>query len=219
MLKISKYNKSLLNSLNLTIHDYKEYSEVYSSIIIELIPSKNKFGVFINIDEYDSEYYHMYFNEDKKEVKRNFVVESDKSPKIKIIIDYQAKNLKELFFDCDCIESIYFNKFSRNNITDMSSVFKNCTSLKEINFLNINTTNVTNMSQMFYECKSLEKIDLSKFNTDNVIDMSKMFYLCSSLKELNVSNFNTNNVNNNKDMLFNCSDELKEKVKAQIKKI
>ena len=215
MLKITKYNKSLLKSLNITINDYKEYSETYSSIVIELIPAKSKFGAFINIDKYESEYYHMYFNDDKKEIKRNFILESDKTPKIRIIIDYQAKSLIELFCDCDCIETICFKQYSRNNITDMSSMFKNCTSLKEIDFLNINTTNVKYMSQMFYECKLLEKIDLSKFNLNKVIDMNEMFYGCSSLKDLNIPNFNANNVKNFQ-MFFDCPNELIEKINKNL---
>ena len=47
--------------------------------------------------------------------------------------------------------------------------------------------------------------------------MSYMFSFCSSLKELNLSNFNTNNVTNMRYMFYECSDELKNKIKEQIK--
>ena len=30
---------------------------------------------------------------------------------IKIIIDYQVKSFEKLFYNCDCIESIYFKNF------------------------------------------------------------------------------------------------------------
>ena len=66
--------------------------------------------------------------------------------KIKIIIDYQVKSFKELFYKCECIESINFKKFYRNNINNMNHMFFGCILLKELNFNNFNTNNVTNMS-------------------------------------------------------------------------
>ena len=47
-LEIVKYNKRIQNRLNLSIKDYKEYLETYSSIEIEIIPAKGKYGEFIN---------------------------------------------------------------------------------------------------------------------------------------------------------------------------
>ena len=86
---------------------------------------------------------------------------------IKIIIDFQVISFKNLFNNCECIESIHFKKFYRNNIN--------------------------NMSGMFWECSSLKELNLNTFNTDNVINMDRMFYYCSSLKELKLINFNTMN--------------------------
>ena len=40
----------------------KEYSEIYSSIEIELIPIKNKKGKFININEDEKDYFHIILN-------------------------------------------------------------------------------------------------------------------------------------------------------------
>ena len=40
-----------------------------------------------------------------------YIDEEDKVTKIKIIIDYQVKSFKELFYDCKCIESINFKNF------------------------------------------------------------------------------------------------------------
>ena len=61
-LQIVKYNKRIQNRLSLDVKDYKEYCEIE----IEIIPSKGKYGEFINIDEKDKLYYHIYFNEIKK---------------------------------------------------------------------------------------------------------------------------------------------------------
>ena len=44
-----------------------------------------------------------------------------KVSKINIIIDYQVTSFNDLFYNCKCIEPIYFKKFYRNNIIDMSS--------------------------------------------------------------------------------------------------
>ena len=61
---------------------------------------------------------------------------------IKIIIDYQIKSYKELIYNCIYISSIFFKKFYRINITDMSGMFEGCSSLKELNLSNFNTYNV-----------------------------------------------------------------------------
>ena len=109
-LEIVKYNKKVQNRLNLGVKDYKEYSEIE----IEIIPKKGKYGRFININENDKLYYHIYFNEEIKN--KYYIDEKDKVTKIKIIIDYQVKSFYELFYWCECIESINFKKFYRNNV-------------------------------------------------------------------------------------------------------
>ena len=48
-LKIVQCNKKVQNRLNLSIKDYKEYSETFTSIEIEIIPTKDKYGKFIKI--------------------------------------------------------------------------------------------------------------------------------------------------------------------------
>jgi len=200
--EIIKYNKNLQNKLNINIDEYKKYS----TIGIELIPSKNKYGKFININNNEEEkYFHIYFNNSKKEIGRNYILQNEKINKIKIIIDFQVKSFYKLFSYCDCIESISFINFYRKNINNMSFMFYECKSLKKINFSIYNTINVENMSCMFYECSLLKELDLSNFNTDNVTDMSNMFYQCNKLEKLDMTNFNTENVKNMKEMFFGCS--------------
>ena len=97
-LEIIKYNKNIQKRINIDINNYKEYSEKYSSIEIEIIPMKNKYGQFINIKGEDKEYYHIYFNDNKKkEIKRTSLNKKDKVSKINIIIDMiiKKKKLKE----------------------------------------------------------------------------------------------------------------------------
>ena len=151
-LNIIKYNKNIRKRINISIKDYKEYSEIYSSIEIELKPVDNKYGKFINMNEGDEKYYHIYFNDNKEEIKRNYLNENDNVEKLKIIIDYQIKSFIGLFKECKCIEYISFKKFYRINITNMWNMFFGCSSLKELNLSNFNTNNETYMAGMFFGC-------------------------------------------------------------------
>ena len=205
-LRIIKYNINMQKRLNININDYKDFSGNFSSIKLEIIPIQNKYGDFINInEEEDKKYFHIYFNNNKKEIKKTELNKKDKVSKINIIIDYQIKSFKKLFYYCKCIESINFKQFNRNNITDMSGMFYGCSSLKVLNLSKFNINNVTNMSRMFFECSSLKELNLSNLNTNNVTNMSGMFGGCSSFKELKLSNFNTNNVTNMSGMFGGCS--------------
>ena len=243
-LQLVKYNKHMQKRIDININNYKEYSEIYSSIEIEIIPIKDKYGNFIKIKEEDKKYYHIYFNNNKEEeIKRTNLNEDDKVSKINIIINYQIKSFKELFQYCQCIEAINFTKFYRTNITDMSFMFNGCsakeinltnfntnnatdlswmfgsTLLKEINLTNFNTNNVTDMSYMFNGCSALKELNLANFQTDKVTKMKWMFNYCSSLTELNLTNFEINEANDMRWMFNGCSDELKLKIKNQNKNI
>ena len=187
--------------INISIKDYKEYSEIYSSIEIEIKTVKNKHEKFINIDKENEIYYHIYFN-NNNEIKRNYLNINDNIEKLNIIIDYQIKSFEGLFNDYKSIEYIYFKKYYRNNITNMRMMFYGCSSLKDINLSNFNTINVVDMELMFSRCSSLKELNLSNFYTNNVTDMVYMFCDCTSLKELNLPNFNTNNITNMRYMFL-----------------
>ena len=208
-LRIIKNNKKIQNRLHININDYKKFSSLFSSIEIEIIPIKNGVGNFINIKKEEELFYHIYYNENEKEIKKNYLSKEDKVSKIKVIIDYQVKSFEKLFSDCKCIKSMTFIKFYRNNITNMSYMFNDCSSLKELNLSNFNTNNVTSMYFMFYNCSSLKELNLSKFNTKNVTNMGYMFSSCESLKELNLSNFNTDNVTTMEYMFKRCLSLIK----------
>ena len=201
ILKIIKYNKNLQNRLGFGIDDYKEYGK----IIIELeFIRKRGYNLcdisnyFINSEKYDKSYFHIYFDNNKKEIKRNYITLFERIKKIKIIIDYNVESLDNLFLGCGNIRKISFSKFERKNITNMSCMFYGCSSLKELNLSNFKTDNVTNMSYMFYGCSSLKELNLSNFKTNKVTNMSYMFCGCSSLYKLDISNFNTDNLENKK---------------------
>ena len=132
-LKIIKCNMNIQKRLNININNYKDFSEKFSSIELEIIPIQNKYGPFIKIKEEDKKYFHIYFNDNKEEIKKTKLNKEDGVSKINIIIDYQIKSFKELFYNCECIESINFKKFYRNNIINMRYMFSRCSSLKELN--------------------------------------------------------------------------------------
>ena len=191
-LKTIRYDKSIQKRIHISINHYKTYSESKTSIELDIIPMNDKYARLINIKEEDKNYFHIYFNDNKKkEIENTYLDKDDNVSKISIIIDYQIKSFSGLFFDCKCIESIEFKKFYRNNVTDMSYMFDGCSSLKELN--------------------------LNNFNTNNVTDMCYMFSGFSSLKELNLNNFNTNNVTDMCGIFSGCLDELKLKIKNQYK--
>ena len=203
-LEILKYNNKIKKILNLSINNYKEYCETYTLIKIELIPSKDVYGKFININEEDKLHYQIFFDNNKDEIKKYSTDKNDNVSKINIEINYKVISFKNLFKDCICLESINFKKFYRNNINNMGGMFYKCSSLKEINLSNFNTNSVTNMSFMFCGCSLLKDINFSRFNTNEVIDMTGMLYKCSSLKGINLSNFNTNNVKYMSLMFCRC---------------
>jgi len=50
-LKIIKYNKRIQRKLEIKLSDFKNYSELYSEIIIDIWPNGKPIKKFINIDE------------------------------------------------------------------------------------------------------------------------------------------------------------------------
>ena len=71
-LNIVKYNKILQKKLNITIKDFSDFKDLYLT-------------KFINVYEYNKEYYHIYFNDNKEEVKNIniLLLKKIKFPKLK----------------------------------------------------------------------------------------------------------------------------------------
>ena len=228
-LNIIKYNKEIQNRLEININDYINCSKIEIEIILWEGKKYLPFN-FINVNKEDEPYFHFYFDDNEKEIKKHTLKDEDKVNKIKVIIDHEVKSLKKLFYLCYNNKKITFKKFYRNNIkdmsymfgesqglieldlsnfntnntTDMSGMFANCPSLKVLNLINFSTNKVNNMSRMFQGCKSLKQLDLSSFDTNNVTDMYLMFAFCEGLENLNLSNFNTKNVVDMRKMFIYC---------------
>ena len=204
--EIIKHNKIIKSLLEISINSYKEYSELE----IEIILAKNKFGNFINLSEKNEKYFQIFFDKNKKDIKKYSINKKDLIKKIKVITTHKFAKSKslQLFKNCECIESISL-KCYRNIFNNISNMFRNCSSLKKIEFIHFNIENIHDISYMFAECKSLEIINFSDFNTENVTDMNSLFYDCKSLKRLNLLNFKTQNVTDMSYMFF-CCESLKE---------
>ena len=65
-LKIIKCNINIQKRLNININNYKDFSEKFSSIELDIIPIQNKYGPFIKIKEENKKYFHIYFNNNKE---------------------------------------------------------------------------------------------------------------------------------------------------------
>ena len=84
-----KYNKKTQNRLNMTIANYNQYFQTE----IEIIPAKDKFGEFININNEEEEsYYHIFFDRNKEETKQYYLTENDDVKKIKVKIDFNIND-------------------------------------------------------------------------------------------------------------------------------
>ena len=205
-LTIIKHNKRLQKRLNISLEDYKTFKKIEIDITpIKELEDPNEKYIFININEKDRKYYHIYFNSNlKEEINRTYITNSDNIQKIKIVIDEEVNSLSELFNNCSCLQSINFTKFNRYNITNMTKIFRECDELINLNISELITNNVENMSYMFNACNKLKELNLSNFDTSNVKNMRFMFSGCSSLVELNLKNFKTKNVTNMSNMFSGC---------------
>ena len=66
-LETIKYNKYIQKRINININNYKAFSELYSSIEVEITLDKNiRSGHFIIIENDDKRYCHIYLNNNKK---------------------------------------------------------------------------------------------------------------------------------------------------------
>ena len=69
-------------------------------IKIEIRPTKDNHGIFINLsNKVDRLYYNIFFNENEEEIINKYEIKKEnKAEIIKIIIDYQVISFKNLFY-------------------------------------------------------------------------------------------------------------------------
>jgi len=199
-LKIVKYNKNLLNKLNIGFNDFKELSKIE----IEITPTTKEYGEFIKYVKGHEHYFDIYFDDEKEKFKRNIITEKNPVSKITIKIDNKVQYLISLFEKCNAIETILFRKFYRSNIINMRYMFKSCPNLQMVTLYNCNTENVIDMSYMFQCCPDLQVVNLSNCNIEKVKSMKGMFEWCVSLKYVYFSNCKIKPDTNLSYMFYNC---------------
>ena len=232
-LNIINYNKNIQKKINISIDTYiKYFNQIEIEIIVDNNKLKNKENKFINInDEKYKSFYHIYLDNSKKEINRNYITKNEIIAKIKVIIDMEIKSLSKLFNECLYVKEIKFIRFNRidftdfsymfnyskdliniyiskiktDNIENMKNMFSSCSSLKSLNLTNFKTDKVKNMSYMFFDCTLLESLNLSNFKTSNLIEMNCMFGFCESLKELNLSNFQVDKLTKMERIFQGCT--------------
>ena len=118
LLNVIRYNKNIQNKLNKDINDYKELVKIEIEVFLKENefpgPSTELNKKRISFDKFDIKYFHIYIDNDKEEIKRNYIIYGDKASKIKIKIDNEIKCLNDLFNDCFDIIKIKFIKFLWN---------------------------------------------------------------------------------------------------------
>lgn len=138
----------------------------------------------------------------------------------------QAVTCTNMFNGCTNLNSIYFDNFYTDNVTDMSNMFANCTSLVNIEFEMTSdggsrtcyskglffqggcftTSNVTDMSGMFAGCKSLQSFSLLCLDMHSVTNFSRMFADCLSLESMDLTTLRIQKDAKVDDMFVNCNN-------------
>ena len=82
LFKIIKINRNIQQKLDINLDTYKEYSVIHSTIELEIRPVPHSIGKFINIKKDEENYFHIYFNDNKEEIKRTELKNGDNISKI-----------------------------------------------------------------------------------------------------------------------------------------
>ena len=127
-LKLARYNKKFQERLELSLENYKDYSQIKIEIILKKEELNQQNNYFIKMNG-NREYYHFYFDDNDEEADRNYIYKGENVKKIKIYIDGFITNLSEMFQNCYFIEKIKFLHFSRSNVNNMSKMFQGCKKL------------------------------------------------------------------------------------------
>ena len=112
-LETIRYNKSIQKRINININHYKAYSETKTSIELDIIPMKGKYGKFININEEDKKYFHIYFNVNKKkEIENTSLYKDDNVSKISIILIIKLNHFQNYFLIVDVLNPLNLKNFT-----------------------------------------------------------------------------------------------------------
>ena len=99
---VIRYNKKIQKKLEKDLEDYRKE---HLKIELEIVPGGNNFAYFISyIKDTNESYYHIYINDNKEELKRNYYIKNDKAKKIKVVLEFPLNtSLSGLFKNCNDI--------------------------------------------------------------------------------------------------------------------
>lgn len=114
-----------------------------------------------------------------------------------------------MFFCCEKLERIEFEKDTLLKPLYTSEMFYMCKKLKEVDSImeHISLENCVQTSKMFMSCQQLMHIQLDKLNISNVADTDRMFAYCVSLETLvenNDSKIYLDNLKKAESMFYMC---------------
>ena len=90
-LKIFKYNKMFQHRQNIDIKEYKTFLQIEIELFLdEKAPFRGNKKKFINYIGNKASY-HIYFEDNEKEAKRNYIINEDNIKKVTIKIDRDIK--------------------------------------------------------------------------------------------------------------------------------
>lgn len=118
-----------------------------------------------------------------------------------------VQTMKQMFYNCNALESLDVSGFKTDNCEDMSSAFGNCTTLTKLDLGNFNTENVTITDNMFNGSINIIELNVSNFYTPKLTSMMRMFSSLKSVRILDIGKMDTSIVTN-MEKSFDNMDEL-----------
>ena len=129
--------------------------------------------------------------------------------------NFKISDAREMFFNCNSLEEIFFKPYFVIDKINMSRMFYNCTNLTKIHFYLSYYSHCSDcyyyyyfkpsdLHAIFYNCINLTNFDISRLSTVYIQDMSYMFYNCKIITNINSLNRDYPIAKNMRGMFQNC---------------
>ena len=212
-LKITNYNKTLQNKINIKIKDYIQISNKMEIILANPIKQDclDKIGNSL-IKNYEKSYQLIKDNSDlyntfEKKIQNHnhifinnyynnnkvygYILSGDDNliKNINILLDEENIDIKNKKNEEIIKSQEYIKVISKNPRKNLKSLFSNINSFSYVNLLDLNLNNVETIEEMFKNCKNLKKINFnnSLTNFKNMKSIASLFAKCKNL--ISVDNF------------------------------
>lgn len=116
----------------------------------------------------------------------------------------KVETMEKMFYQSG-IKSLKLGDLDATKVTTMKNMFRECNNLESITLNSFTTAAVTTTEYMFYQCKKLQSLDLSGFRTTELTTAFNMFNNCAALETLDISNFSVESATTLQTMFYGCS--------------